>query len=376
MNSVNSMPAANMTPAAAPNGGAQQQEIAGAGGFAAVLQQLVDGSPMAEGQLDEAMALLLPVVPETDEELEPALELAAEMLMPNVPMQEQLPVIVDGQPAEQAAVTAVYVAAANVQAGQPVPNTQQESGTKATAAPLMEQAQQQGEAPQEQQVEVIGYVSASTEESGLQSQGRFYGSIAEAKQQLETEQTTDRKEDSKEVFDLEQLQQEVDTGKYNPTVERQKINSAQHLNRANVMQQVKSGIQQGLKLGKDAFVIKLRPEGLGEITVKLVEEDNKISLSILTSNAHVARLLDNDIAELRNALRPFNADVHEIVEQQADAQQGQNHNLPGQEQHQQNQQEQHSENSRQQAAVWAASFDTLIADMEQELAALQQTQTL
>lgn len=87
-----------------------------------------------------------------------------------------------------------------------------------------------------------------------------------------------------------------------------------------ILSQVKTGITQNLSMGKNEFVVKLKPEGLGEITVKLVETGGKMALSIMTSNAHVASLLNNNISELQNSLRQYNTEVHEVVEQQAYAQ--------------------------------------------------------
>ena len=41
---------------------------------------------------------------------------------------------------------------------------------------------------------------------------------------------------------------------------------------ANTLDQITDGIKQNISIGKSEFAIKLTPETLGEITVKLVEE--------------------------------------------------------------------------------------------------------
>ena len=80
-----------------------------------------------------------------------------------------------------------------------------------------------------------------------------------------------------------------------------------------IADQLKTGILDNLRQGKNEFVVKLKPEGLGEITVKLTESKNEISLRIVTSSAAVGRMIANDVNALQNALRPLRAQVQEIV---------------------------------------------------------------
>ncbi|MCQ4735691.1 flagellar hook-length control protein FliK, partial [Anaerotruncus colihominis] len=78
------------------------------------------------------------------------------------------------------------------------------------------------------------------------------------------------------------------------------------------MEQLKMGIQENYAANRDEFVVKLKPDGLGEITVKLVQRENSIALSILASSPQVARLISNEVAALQNALRPLQAEVTQI----------------------------------------------------------------
>lgn len=104
-----------------------------------------------------------------------------------------------------------------------------------------------------------------------------------------------------------------------------------------VIPQLSTGILDNLSAGKDEFVVKLKPEGLGEITVKLVEKEGKILLSILTSSPQVAKALSQDVAALQQSLRPLQAQVQEIAVAESTAagqqlnHQSQNHR-PGQQQ--------------------------------------------
>ncbi|NLL46843.1 MAG: hypothetical protein GX250_08605 [Clostridiales bacterium] len=77
--------------------------------------------------------------------------------------------------------------------------------------------------------------------------------------------------------------------------------------------QISTGISERLKEGKSEFTIKLRPEKLGEITVKLIEESGKMTLRIETVRSETARLINNDLSALREAVRPMQVEVHEAV---------------------------------------------------------------
>jgi len=95
-----------------------------------------------------------------------------------------------------------------------------------------------------------------------------------------------------------------------------------------VPDQILFGLSQNLPLGKGEFVIKLEPEGLGEITVKLLAKEGRTTLRLITASAETARLINNDIAALQNALRPIRVEVQEAV-QESTAGQENNAYYPG-----------------------------------------------
>ena len=87
--------------------------------------------------------------------------------------------------------------------------------------------------------------------------------------------------------------------------------------------QIFLGLSQNLKAGKGEFVIKLIPENLGEITVKLLAKEGRTTLRIITASAETARLINNDLAALQNALKPIRVEVQQAVpETQADKEAG------------------------------------------------------
>ena len=90
-----------------------------------------------------------------------------------------------------------------------------------------------------------------------------------------------------------------------------------------IPEQIFVGLSQNLKAGRGEFVVKLEPEGLGEITVKLLAKEGRTTLRIITASAETARLINNDLAALQNALKPIRVEVHQAVpETTADSEAG------------------------------------------------------
>lgn len=82
---------------------------------------------------------------------------------------------------------------------------------------------------------------------------------------------------------------------------------------AGVLKQVTDGILQNLSLGKSEFAMKLKPESIGEITVKLVEQAGRTTLTITAARAQTARLINSDLDALRAAVAPLHVEVREAV---------------------------------------------------------------
>ena len=56
--------------------------------------------------------------------------------------------------------------------------------------------------------------------------------------------------------------------------------------------QVKDGLLDNTAQGKNEFVIRLKPEGIGEVIVKLSANREKIELNIFTSSIQTAKLIE------------------------------------------------------------------------------------
>lgn len=112
-------------------------------------------------------------------------------------------------------------------------------------------------------------------------------------------------------LDIEALQANADARRARPDIEP--VKAERSLPRPHdLTDQLKTGILDNLGK-KESFTIKLRPEGMGEITLKLDEKDGKVMVSIATTSPQLTRLLKEDSAALQTALRPLEAEVSEIV---------------------------------------------------------------
>lgn len=74
--------------------------------------------------------------------------------------------------------------------------------------------------------------------------------------------------------------------------------------------QLLKGVEENLKNGKSEFTVKLKPEGLGEIIVKLVQNDGgKMLMSMTASSAKTAELLNSNLSSLQNSLNQHNVEI-------------------------------------------------------------------
>lgn len=195
-----------------------------------------------------------------------------------------------------------------------------DAGTSSKSAELFQRlmVSQQGNADDSAEMEVLSSLQTQgkpeTAENLFGGEDQFRQSVLTAQKLLN--QTGGKKVQTEEPkpIDVEALQNDVDSGRFRTALNVEKTLD-QALDTHHVMEQVETGIKDNLSLGKNEFVVKLKPEGLGEITVKMVEAESKISLSIVTSSPQVAKLINGELAGLRETLRTYNADVHEVVSQ-------------------------------------------------------------
>ncbi len=74
--------------------------------------------------------------------------------------------------------------------------------------------------------------------------------------------------------------------------------------------QLLDSVEKNIERGIDEFTVKLKPEGLGEIVVKLVLEDGgKMLMSMTASSTKTAELINRDIAMLQSSLNQHNVEI-------------------------------------------------------------------
>lgn len=78
-----------------------------------------------------------------------------------------------------------------------------------------------------------------------------------------------------------------------------------------ILTQLETGIRENLHLGKREFTMKLNPESLGEITVRLTEDADKMTLHIVTASHKTAGLINDELSALRQVMAPLQVEVHE-----------------------------------------------------------------
>lgn len=122
--------------------------------------------------------------------------------------------------------------------------------------------------------------------------------------------------------DTEALQKKVDEKAYLPldrmiavrAADRPEMTSVPNTQTeaVPVMQQVKTGLEEGMAKGMNHFTIRLKPEGLGEIVVRMVTEGGRIFMRIGVSNEETQRLINSELLQLKETLQPLNAQVQEV----------------------------------------------------------------
>jgi hypothetical protein len=155
-------------------------------------------------------------------------------------------------------------------------------------------------------IRVLGYQTANRggNEDAFLGQEHFRQAVQEAKTKLSGKES--RTDDSVSTV----MQGE---SAFRTLASSYRVRDAAPAEELGIPGQVFLGLSQNLKAGKGEFVIKLVPEGLGEITVKLLEKEGRTTLRIVTASAETAKLINQDLAALQNALKPIRVEVREAV---------------------------------------------------------------
>ncbi|MEG0762592.1 MAG: flagellar hook-length control protein FliK [Oscillospiraceae bacterium] len=96
---------------------------------------------------------------------------------------------------------------------------------------------------------------------------------------------------------------------------REAQNTAPVIDKKAVLEQISNGAMENAAKGKQDFVMKLTPDGMGEITVKLAEANGHITMQLTASNANVQKMLTSELENLREVMRPYKVEVREVQAQ-------------------------------------------------------------
>ncbi|MCI8441165.1 MAG: hypothetical protein HFG27_01340 [Provencibacterium sp.] len=293
------------------------------GGFFALLLQMLEG--MSQPEDAAALFPMLAGGPLSDEEekkgSELAMQLLAGMLDPGALGLVQQAQNDLSQENSQLVQLIGSFAGVDSQKAQQLYLLMQAADDSQTARPAAEEKPQAGqEALQGGKgfLEVLDFSlnTSKTQENGqssLQFGGSFRQAVAEA-QKLMSEKP--QQDDKEQKLDVESLQSLADTRREQIqqarfSAAREDISQPQPLT-----EQIRTGIREGLLQGKSEFVVRLKPEGLGEITVRLTEgTDGSMTLNLTASTAQTAKLLNQELTGLREALRPYGTEVTPAVSQ-------------------------------------------------------------
>ncbi len=143
-----------------------------------------------------------------------------------------------------------------------------------------------------------------------------------ASKNFEIRNVADESDSENEVFNLAVAQFE------NQGIIREMPTTIQPVN-PEIFNQVSDAIVENaeqLELGEGEFVMKLNPEELGEVTIKLVNEDGKSTLQITAASQAASRLINSDLNVLREVFRPMEIEVRDaeiaVAETQGSQMQG------------------------------------------------------
>ncbi|MCH4239885.1 MAG: flagellar hook-length control protein FliK [Oscillospiraceae bacterium] len=159
--------------------------------------------------------------------------------------------------------------------------------------------------------------SAAEETAPLQAGNQFLQNVRAAKKMMDGMQKQQGQDTKPGTVDVDALQSHART--FQPEISAAALKAAGQTQEqtANLTSQIKAGIADNLLQGKQDFIIKLKPDGLGEITVKLSEKAGEATtLHLMTANSETARLINNDLDALRDAMKPLQVVVESAQSQQ------------------------------------------------------------
>ena len=116
-------------------------------------------------------------------------------------------------------------------------------------------------------------------------------------------------------MDTLQAHVDVQRNKLEGHLKMQQLQGNKPVQAENVSKQVSEKMLLQLQKGEREFTIKLNPESLGEVTVKLLQKDGKMTLSLAAASETTVKLLNGQLEALKQAVRPMQVEVRQAVVQ-------------------------------------------------------------
>ncbi|MDR0983984.1 MAG: flagellar hook-length control protein FliK [Ruminococcus sp.] len=147
-----------------------------------------------------------------------------------------------------------------------------------------------------------------------QNQTNYFNNISEIKKEIKADSKSGSEtQNFSEVIDTDSLQKQV------VHLNSSMLKLSQPEMPKPIYQQVYSEVSKNLSpnnlLGKEEFNIKLNPESLGEIAVKIVKDAGKMLVTLTASSETTAKILNAQLNQLQNQLKAYNAEVAQVVVQ-------------------------------------------------------------
>ena len=146
----------------------------------------------------------------------------------------------------------------------------------------------------------------------------FRDAVALVKQQAQQKQQDSGEAEPLDV-DALQMRANAQRPQLEGQVKMQQVQADSNEQPVDLAKQISEKMLLHLEKGEREFTMKLNPESLGEITVKLLQKDGKMTLSIAAASETTVKLLNGEMEALRMAVRPMQVEVRQAVVQTQDA---------------------------------------------------------
>lgn len=188
-----------------------------------------------------------------------------------------------------------------------------------------------------------------------------------------TEDIKDTEKPDEEVASLEDLKRNaqakgldftdrMSSSRINGTFHTMSADSQSTVQETPVLEQLKTGLNQAVKHDLQEFTIHLKPEGLGDIVIKMASAGGKLTVNIGVTSSDTEKLINSQMMNLKEMLEPLHAEVGEVYH---DSQAAMNFLEYGQDMQQQQNQQQAFRFGNRQNAMMTLDEEEILAAAEQ-----------